>query len=98
MAYFDTNLISRRGYGGRPMGDFWDDLVSGTKSVVGGALDFYGKTQQQAGANAALSAQNTQLTAALAAQQQSRGMDPTTLLLIGGVGVVAAVLILRKKK
>jgi hypothetical protein len=99
MAYFDTNLIARRGYGGRPMsgmGGFLDDLISGAKSAAGSALDFYGKTEQQAGANAALSAQNTQLTAALAAQQNAGGISTTTLMLIGGVGL-AAVLLLRKK-
>ena len=101
--YYNTNLIARRGYGGRPagraglsgLGSVLDDAWSALKSGAGSALDFYGKTQQQQGANAALEAQNAQLAAALAAQRSS-GPDLTTIAVIGGIGI-AAILLLKKK-
>lgn len=100
MAYFGTNLIARRGYGSM---SGLDDVFSAIKSGAGAVLDFYGKTEQQAGANTALAAQNTALTNALAAQAAQRqqgllgGIDTSTMLILGG-GALAAVLLLRGRK
>lgn len=93
--YYNTNLIARRGYAGRPqsMSGTLDDIWSAAKGAVGSVVDFYGNTQKTAGEAAALQAQNAQLTAALAGQKG--GIDTTTLLMIGGIGL-AAVLLLRK--
>lgn len=93
MAYKSTNIIARRGYSGLSgFSDIWDALKGAGK----GALDYYGQTQQQAGAAAAQAAQNQQLTAALAQQSNpGLGISPTTLLVVGGVGL-ALVLALRK--
>ncbi len=101
MAYFNTNLVARRGYGGRAMSGL-DDVLSAVKAGAGAVLDFYGKTEQQAGANTALQAQNAALTQALtnqnalAANRGFLGIDSTTLL-VGGVAVVGAILLLRRK-
>ena len=88
MAYMRNNLISRAGYSGDPgMGGILDDLAS----VGGSVLKFYGTQQAAAGA---AQQSNADLNAALAAQQ---GIGAGTILLLGGVGVVAF-LMLRKKK
>jgi hypothetical protein len=94
MAYTKNNLISRAGYGtarnGRNgMGDVWDSITGAAGSV----LKFYGTSQQAVGAAAASQQQNRDLTAALMARQ---GMSTQTVLLIGGAGL-AAFLLLRKK-
>lgn len=100
MAYFNSNLIARRGYAG--MSGVLDDILSGVKAGAGAVLDFYGKSEQTAGANAAIAQQNAVLTAALAQQQAQAnrgilgGIDGTTLL-IGGVAVAGAILLLRRK-
>jgi hypothetical protein len=96
MAYFNTNLIARRGYAGRRavasgMGGLLDDIESGLKSVVG----FYGQEQQQQGAANVLQAQNAALTNALAAQQ-NQGISSTTLL-VGGLAALGIFLVVRKK-
>jgi len=85
MAYMRNDLISRSGYSG--VGDIWDTITG----AAGSALKIYGSQQQAAGAAAATSAD---LNAALAAQQ---GIGTGTILLLGGVGI-AAFLLLRKKK
>lgn len=87
MAYTKNNLISRAGYSG--VGDWWDDL----QNAVGTGLKFYGQQQQQQGAAAATAQQNRDLAAALAARQ---GIGMETILLVGGVGL-AAFLLLRRK-
>lgn len=87
MAYMRNDLISRAGYSG--VGDIWDSI----SGAVGSVVKFYGAEQQAQGAAAAAAAQNRDLTNALAAKQ---GIDTTTMLLIGGVGL-AAFLMLRKK-
>lgn len=87
MAYERNTLVSRQGYSG--MGDIWDSITGAAGSV----LKFYGSQQQAQGAAAAAAQTNKDLAAALAAKS---GMDTTTLLLIGGLGL-GAVLLLRKK-
>jgi hypothetical protein len=88
MAYTKNTLISRAGYSG--FGDWWDSFTD----AVGSGLKFYGQQQQQAGAAAAQQQQNKDLTAALLARQGGIGTE--TLLLVGGVGL-AALLLLRKR-
>lgn len=88
MAYMRNDLIARRGYSG--MGDVWDTITGAAGSV----LKFYGAEQQAQGAAAATAQANRDLTAALMAQQ---GPSMGTILLIGGAGL-AAFLLLRKKK
>lgn len=96
MAYFNTKLIARRSYG---MSGWFDDVEGAVKSAASSVIDFYGKEQQAQGANAALAAQNTALTNALAAQQSSGPFGlSTTDLMIGGAAVLGAVLLLRRKK
>ncbi len=95
MAYERNNLISRPGYSGYspgrpPMGDLWD-TISG---AAGGVLKIYGQQQQAAGAAAAAAQTNRDLATALSARQ---GIDMSTILLLGGAGLVA-MLLLRKKK
>lgn len=96
MGYFDignTELIARRGYS--DMGGISDVLTkigSAIKGGAGAALDFYGQTQQQAGAATALQAQ---------AMAQQRGGTPSWVLpvvAIGGVGLVAYMLMGRKRR
>jgi len=90
MAYTRNTLISRAGYNGRGgMGDFWDSITSAAGSV----LKFYGTEQQAVGAAAATAQQNKDLTAALLSRQ---GIGTETLLLVGGLGL-AAFLLLRKR-
>jgi hypothetical protein len=102
MAYFNTNLIARRGYAGRPrpmsgLAGFIDDVSGFVKGAASSVLDFYGKTEQQKGANEALAAQNAALTAQLSQRSSGPlGMDTTTLLLLGGIGV-GAVMLLRRR-
>lgn len=88
MAYMRNNLVVRSGYSG--VGDWWDTVTS----AAGSALKIYGAEQQAQGAAAQAAQSNRDLTAALAAQQ---GPGMGTILVIGGVGL-AAYLLLRKKK
>jgi hypothetical protein len=91
-----TTVIARRGYSSpSPMGGLWDDIKSGVKGAVSGAVSFYGQSQQSQGAAAALEAQNQAMAAQLAARS-SPGLSTNTLLLAGGAGL-ALVLLLRKK-
>lgn len=107
MAYFNTKLIARRGYSGRAsgrsgLGGTVDDIIGAVKSAGGSVLDFYGKEKTAEGTAAALTAQNAALTAALAQQRAAAsdggilGLSPTEILLAGG-GVLAVVLLTRKK-
>jgi len=91
MAYTKNTLISRAGYNGRRngMGDVWDSITGAAGSV----LKFYGTSQQAQGAALATAQQNKDLTTALLSRQ---GMGMETILLLGGVGL-AAFLLLRKK-
>lgn len=89
MAYIRSNLISRQGYSG--LGDVWDDITGAAGAVVTG----FGKEQQAVGAQAQAAQQNQILANALAAQ--SGGISTTTLVLLGGVGF-AAYMLMRKKK
>jgi hypothetical protein len=89
MAYMRNDLIARRGYSG--VGDIWDTITGAAGSV----LKFYGTEQQAQGAAAATAQANRDLTAALMAQQ---GPGMGTILLLGGVGVVAYLLLSKKKK
>ena len=87
--YERTNtLISRPGYSG--FGDIWDSISGAAGSIV----KAYGQSQQAAGAAAASAQTNRDLAAALAAQRS--GPDMTTIMLLGGAGLVAFML-LRKK-
>ncbi len=98
MAYTKNTLISRAGYNGRRlnglsgngMGDVWDSITGAAGSV----LKFYGTSQQAQGAAMATAQSNKDLTAALLSRQ---GMGMETMLLIGGVGLVAYFLLFRKK-
>jgi hypothetical protein len=103
MAYFNTNLIARRGYAGRPMSGLagiLDDAWSAIKGGASSAVSFYGDSQKQAGAAAALATENEKLTAALAAKQAAAGpfggIDTTTLL-VGVAAMIGAVMLLRRK-
>lgn len=89
--YLRDTLISRRGYGG--LGGTLSDIGGAIKDVASGALTFYGNTQQAAGAAQAQAQANRDLTAALSSQGPGLG----TVLLVGGAGL-AAFLLLRKKK
>jgi hypothetical protein len=90
MAYMRNDLISRRGYSGVGVGDWWDDVQAAGKSV----LQFYGQQQQAAGAAAASAQANRDLATALAARQ---GIGTETILIVGGAAAVIAFLLLRKK-
>lgn len=85
MAYTRNNLISRAGYSG--VGDVWDTISGAAGSVV----KVFSAEQQAAGAAAQ---SQRDLQAAMLGQQ---GMGAGTILLLGGVGLVAFML-LRKKK
>jgi hypothetical protein len=90
MAYTKSNLISRAGYSdGDGMGDVWDSITGAAGSV----LKFYGSQQQAVGAATATAQQNKDLTAALMSRQ---GIGMETILLVGGLGL-AAFLLLRKR-
>ena len=84
MPYMRNNLIARPGYSG--VGDWWDSI----SSAAGTALSTYGSIQQAQGA---AQQANRDILAAMQAQQ---GPGIGTILLIGG-GVLAAVLLMRKK-
>lgn len=86
MAYARTNqLIARPGYSG--FGDFWDTIGD----VAGNVLKVYNAGQQASGAAQA----NKDLAAALAAQHG--GISTGTILLVGGVGLAAVLLLTRRK-
>lgn len=85
MAYSSNTLIARAGYSG--IGDWWDTITGG----VGKVLQVYSTEQQAQGASAQA---QRDIMAAMQAQQSS---PMTTILLVGGVGLVAYML-LRKKK
>ena len=97
MAFIGTNIVARRSYASPPTGlsGFLDDLWSGVKGGVSGAVTYYGQAQRDAGAASVANA-----TAAAAAAQAMRPqpslITPTTVA-IGAVGVVGLVLLLRKK-
>lgn len=96
MSYFDigaTELIARRGYS--DMGGVKDVLTKVGSAIKGGAgmvVDFYGQTQQQAGAASALQAQ---------AMAQQRGGTPSwvmPVIAIGGLGLVGYMVLGRKRR
>jgi hypothetical protein len=89
MPYMRNNLISRSGYSG--VGDWWDSI----SEVAGSALKVYGAGQQAQGAAAAAQQSQRDLLTALQAQQ---GPSMGTIMLIGGAGLVAYLLISRHKK
>ena len=98
MAYTRDTLISRRGYSGFHGGGLsgvLSDIGGAIKDVAGGALNFYGSSQQAVGAAAAAQQTNKDLSAALAAKQ---GIGTGTILIgaaaVGGL----AWFLLRKKK
>lgn len=89
MAYTRNDLVSRAGYSG--VGDWWDSITE----AGGAVLKFYGQEQQAQGAASASQQANRDLTAALLARQ---GISTETLLIgAAGIGLVAF-LLLRKKK
>jgi hypothetical protein len=89
MAYERNDLVSRPGYSG--VGDIWDTITGAAGSV----LKFYGTEQQAQGAAAASQQANRDLQAALLARQ---GISTSTLLIGGAaVGIVALILLRRKK-
>jgi hypothetical protein len=77
--------------GRTPLDGFFGDLASGGSSV----LSFLGAQQRAEGAQAALTQQNMDLTAALAAQ--SSGPDMFDLAIIGGLGYLGYRLFFAKK-
>lgn len=96
MPYIRSNLISRRGYSGAGgLAGTLSDIGGALKDVAGGAVNFYGASQQAVGAAAASQATNRDLAAALAAKQ---GPGFGTILIgaaaVGGI----AYFLLRKKK
>lgn len=88
MAYIPNTLISRRAYSGT--GDWYDDIAN----VAGSALKVYGAGQQAQGAAAASQQANRDILAAMQAQS---GIGIGTVALLGGVGVLAFLLLRRKK-
>jgi hypothetical protein len=91
-----TTVIARRNYATPlPMSGILDDIKGAVSGAVKGAVSFYGQTQQAQGAAAALEAQNRAMAEQLAAQSKP-GLNTNTLLIAGGVGL-AAILLLRKK-
>ena len=91
MAYIRNNMISRAGYSG--VSGTLSDIGGALKDVGAGAINLYGSQQQAVGAAAASAQTNRDLAAAL---QANSGPDMTTILLLGGAGLVAF-LMLRKK-
>lgn len=96
MSYFSqgqTELISRPGYSsiGADEPSWFDKL----KDAAGGALNFYGQAQ----AGAALQREQEIRAAEAAKQQQASSGTPSWVLpvAIGGVALVAVVLLTRKK-
>lgn len=85
MSYTKNAIIVRD----RSLSGIWDDF----KNVASGALNFYGQAKSDAGAAAALQQQQ------VAAQTipVSPGIEPTTILLLGAVGIGAIVLLKKKK-
>lgn len=92
MSYLPTNIIARPAYSSM---SGLDEIWGAVKGGVSSAIDFYGQTQQQAGAAAALAAQNQSMQQALATRS-SPGISPTVLI-AGGLGVVALVLFMTRK-
>lgn len=91
MSYFSqgqTELISRPGYSSTE--GWWDSL----KEAAGGAITFYGQAQT----GAALQREQ-EIRAAEAAKQAQASSTPSWVLpvAIGGVALVAVVLLTRKK-
>lgn len=86
MAYTKNTLIvrPRSSLGGI------SDIFDGIKDVAKGALNFYGQAQRDAGAAAAAQAQQPVIA-------PSSGIDTGTILLIGGLGIGAILLLKRKK-
>lgn len=91
-----TELIARRGYsdvGG--VGDVLSKIGDTLKAGAGAALDFYGQQQQQTGQLQVYQQQQ----AAAAAAARGGGMPSWALpAAIGGVGLVAVVLLTSKRK
>jgi len=87
MAYTKNSIIVR------PRATGLSGIMDDIKGIATGALDFYGKAKQDAGAAAALQQQQV----AAQAIPVSPGIDTGTLLMIGGIGI-AAILLLKKKK
>jgi hypothetical protein len=85
MAFYRSDLISRRGYSG--FGGIWDTLTGGAGSV----LTSYGQLQQQQGA---ASQAQKDLATAVSAQGDS---NMTLILGAAAVGLVA-IMLLKKKK
>lgn len=92
MAYLKNTLISRPSYSGTgAVLGAWTDTVG---DILKGAVSVIGAQQRAAGGQEALQ----QALAAQQAQQSSSGIDTTTVVLgVGAVGLVAY-LLLRKKK
>jgi hypothetical protein len=91
MAYQRETMISRRGYSGTGMSGMGGGVLDFITSLPGKVIDVFGAQQQAQGAAA-----QAQLDMQRALQAQQGGISTTDLLLIGGVGV-AAFLLLRKK-
>jgi len=86
MAYQRKNsIIVRRRQAS--LSGLFDDI----KDVVTGAVDFYGNAKKNEGAAQSMQQQQT------AAIPVSSGIEPSTLLLLGGLGIGAIILLKRKK-
>jgi hypothetical protein len=89
MSYYDTGnteLVSRQGYSG---------LGFSISGLAKGALDFYGKTQQQAGQAAAYKEMAMQKAAAAAPKPSAM---PSWLLPVGIGGAALLLLVMLKKR
>ena len=95
-------IIARRGYGPTPtgLGGVLDTIGSFVKDGVSAAVDFYKTGQQQAGQAAAYKDIATQQAALAAQRQQAAGMPGWVMpvALLGGAGLIAAVLLSGKRK
>lgn len=83
MPYVKNTLIMK------PVGlaGLWDDI----KDVAKGAVDIYGTSKKNEGAAGALQTQTSTVP------MMSGGIDTTTLLMIGALGIGAIVLLKKKK-
>ncbi len=83
-----NRLISRRTPS--DLSGTWDKIKEGFKSAAKGALDYYGQTQRELGAQQAAASQQTQVASA------SGGITTTHLMMAGGAALLLVVLLRRK--
>lgn len=88
MPYVKDHLVARRGY----FGDASSADVPWWQKLAGGLIGGYQGNQQQ---QAQQSAAQSDVAKAIAAQS---GFTPTTMLVLGGLGVGAYLLLKKKRK